>query len=456
MKPEIAFPFGSQKGSFRTEEVLDLKPKYSESKEWLKSLTSEEKTKFFMKRAEIVTFLGTKSFKDIPRLIADKDLRKTVSDEAYKRLGNMYGIEGSERQIEATINGFAKVADGAIYGLRRKDGGLLSDFADDLEMMNEVESTNNPVDLLLFSFNNNCCQRIRFEAKRKLQLMSLAGSIYQKERLANTGQKLVTFLRFLNENVWNSSGGKKIGDLEKAYILSTHSEQNGFICFETDILKDEAVRGLAMLKPNQKLTELSLREFAFGNKKILVYSSTREKSGAAKVLKLLRKGLEYPETAVDDEVGLMGVFESQKHMDFFVKKLTEAAARTDSHARCEEISDTLNGGKYEATSVGSSSEIKLRKFFLTFGVKKSEKEKEIIRVELIFFTPESYVNSLYQAEVCHREYEIRRLFDSGVAEWLFPEDIYKVKMQPTRAFLLEKARWEIEAPQRLLTYLKYA
>lgn len=451
MRPEIAFPFNSQNTPFRTETEVIFKP----SVDWYRTLTSEQRVKFFMKRNEITSLLGIKALSDIPTIINDEDRRKAITKEVYKRLGNMYGIEGSDREVEATIDGFGKIADGVIHGLRNEDGGLLSDFARDFQMMNEVETNNNPVDLLLLSFNQNYGQRIRFEAKRKLQLMSLAGAIYQKERIANNGEKLASFLNFLDDNVWVSNGKKK-GDLETEYILSTHDKENGFACTETTILTEAEANQLTAIEPNQKLTRIDLREFLYGTRKILAYSSLREKSGAAKVLKLLRKGLEYPETAVDDEVGLMGVFKSRVHIDHFVEKMQTAAANIGTHLRCEEISDTLNGGKYAANNVGSSKDIKFRKFFASMGIKKSEKEKEIIRAELVFFTPKAYVDSLYQAGTCHREYEIKRLFDSGVAEWLFPEDIYGYKMDSVRDFLMEKTRREIETPQVLTTHLKAA
>jgi len=34
--------------------------------------------------------------------------------------------------------------------------------------------------------------------------------------------------------------------------------------------------------------------------------------------------------------------------------------------------------------------------------------------------------------VSHDEYEVRRIFDSGVAEFLFPQDIYLLDMQDLR------------------------
>ena len=47
-----------------------------------------------------------------------------------------------------------------------------------------------------------------------------------------------------------------------------------------------------------------------------------------------------------------------------------------------------------------------------------------MRVEFIIHTNQSWVNYMYQRDVAHDEYEVKRIFDSGVAELLFPHDIY--------------------------------
>ena len=52
MRPEIAFPFNSQGGPFRTEENVTLKP----SVDWYRTLTPEQRVKFFMKRNDLILF----------------------------------------------------------------------------------------------------------------------------------------------------------------------------------------------------------------------------------------------------------------------------------------------------------------------------------------------------------------------------------------------------------------
>jgi hypothetical protein len=71
-----------------------------------------------------------------------------------------------------------------------------------------------------------------------------------------------------------------------------------------------------------------------------------------------------------------------------------------------------------------------------------------MRVELIIHTNQSYLNYLFQKDIAHDEYEVKRIFDSGVAEFLFPNDIYNLDMPQIRQALLEQFRKRIEESGR--------
>ena len=62
----------------------------------------------------------------------------------------------------------------------------------------------------------------------------------------------------------------------------------------------------------------------------------------------------------------------------------------------------------------------------------------------IIHTNESWVNYLYQREVAHDEYEVKRIFDSGVAELLFPQEIYFLNHQTVRNNMIALFRRQIE------------
>jgi hypothetical protein len=101
----------------------------------------------------------------------------------------------------------------------------------------------------------------------------------------------------------------------------------------------------------------------------------------------------------------------------------------------EDVADTLSGGSHESRSAGSSAQTKMFKFFARMGG---------MRVEFIVHTNESYLNYMYQRGVSHDEYEVRRIFESGVAELLFPQDIYVLDMSDKKDKLVAWFRRRIE------------
>ena len=153
------------------------------------------------------------------------------------------------------------------------------------------------------------------------------------------------------------------------------------------------------------------------------------------MLKLLRKNEKNPATAVDDELGLMAVLNSVSDVKRFLRHLTKSAVRADSFMTLEDISDTLTRGEYGGSATGSSAKTPMLKFFARLGG---------MRVEFIIHTNRSYLNYIYQRDVAHDEYEVKRIFDTGVAEFLFPSDIYHLNMEKIRSIQLARFRKQIE------------
>ena len=385
-------------------------------------------TKYRNFRNQIFVFLDVCSFGEIKKLLGQRKKWPEIDRRAYLLLGNMFGIKGSEREIIATINNYSRTADGVIRYLRNK---VLAGYSSHVEMTNEIDAISSPVELLLIIFDNRYHQKARFEAKRKLVLMSLAGSIDQRERETDIENKFTRFLNFLNRYVWSREA--KIGELEIVYLLSKHEKEN-FTCQAYDIVSRDQAEQIE-LKPGEKLTLLKRRRFSHNGRQIPIYVSIRKKPPEAKVLKLLRKGEENPAVAVDDELGLMGVLESSQQIKIFQQHLTSSAIAANSFMALEDISDSLSGGKRVAKNIGSSPKTAMLKFFARLGG---------MRVEFIVHTYESYLNYIYQRDVSHDEYEVKRIFDSGVAELLFPKSIYFLDMKKIRDRQLISFRRQIE------------
>ncbi|MBF0264224.1 MAG: hypothetical protein HQL46_03065 [Gammaproteobacteria bacterium] len=418
-----------QNGPFRVNDDLSYGHVFTaHSRNWIRTFCLEPVTvtKYRAVREHIFDLLQVDNYQDIPKLFDKKvDIIKR-SQRAYTLLGNLYGIQGDANEIQSRIKSYASSADAVISYLKNK---VLNNQCSNIELSNEIETTHNPVELLLIIFNPQYHKKSRFEAKRKLVLMGLAASIDQRERETDIENKFSNFLNFLNRYVW--SPALKIGELQNAYLHSFH-DLDEFSCTKVDIV--ENIPG--KLGEREKLTMVKRRLFQFNDKHIPVYVTVRKKDSAAKILKLLRKNEKNPAVAVDDELGLMAVLDCTADIKHFVKHLTKSAVKADSIMVLEDITDTLTGGYYHASSTGSNSHTPMLKFFARLGG---------MRVEFIIHTNETYLNYRYQRGVAHDEYEVRRLFDSGVAEFLFPEDIYQIDMSYIKQSQLDSFRKKIES-----------
>ena len=102
----------------------------------------------------------------------------------------------------------------------------------------------------------------------------------------------------------------------------------------------------------------------------------------------------------------------------------------------EDIIDTLNGSNgHSSSNIGSSSSTPMMKFFARMGG---------MRVEFIVHTNKTYLDYMYKKDVSHDEYEVKRIFDSGVADLLFPREIYHLDMTAARNQLIRWFRQRIE------------
>lgn len=424
------FSLLEQSGPFRTgHKPPNLRPFSREARIFAKRLAKGGmSTKYRILRNQIFEFLDIKSFADIGELLRDPKRQAEVDARAYRLLGNMFGIEGNEREVVSRINTYSRTADGVINYLK---GKVLASLASYIEMTNEIDTCKSPVALLLILFDNRYHKKARFEAKRKLILMNLAGSIDQRERETDVEAKFSQFLGFLNEHVWSKKA--KIGELEIVYLLSEHDPES-FACTKVEVVgRDKALT--VKENGNRKLTLVKRRRFVVDGKEIPIYVSVRKKQSEAKVLKLLRKGEENPSVAVDDELGLMGVVDSVADVKSFQRHLTKSASSSGTLMTLEEVMDTLSGGRHESSSVGSSAMTQMFKFFARMGG---------MRVEFIVHTNRSYLNYIYQRDVSHDEYEVKRIFDSGVAQLLFPKDVYEIDIAEKKEDLISWFRRRIE------------
>lgn len=361
----------------------------------------------------------------ISRLINDREAKENASKNVYEWFGNMYGIEGGPEMIASKFREYARQANETISGITQHD--KIAIYPIRFEIANEVQAKDNPVDLMLLALDTRYDARVRFEAKRKLELMDLAAKIDHRENKINTRASYGLFTDFLDENVWLPT--MKRGAAEFDYLLSSH-DPNTDACTEAIVL-DEKQKEDAIIQEGQRLTLLPRRKFESNGKEIPIYFTSREKPRESQILKLLRKGAENPALAVDDEIGLMGVLECVEDVKAFKKKLRKSATDAGSMLTFEEIEDTLTGGEHIPSSIGSSSEVHMFKCFVRVNG---------ARIEMILHTNKTYLDYKYKSGVAHEEYETKRLYDSGVMELLFPPNIYNYDLEQMESSTLENVR----------------
>jgi len=419
LSDQSIFAAMKQDSCFAVEESVSLDRPFSQQhREWVKRLLADQvqTTKYRAVRSQVFNLLQVNDFASIGQLLTEKQLRQQTRERAHRLLARLFNIEVEAHQIQTKLHEFSSTADAVINYLRNK---VLAPYAPHFEISNEISTTADPVGLLLTVFDDRYHKKVRFEAKRKLVLMNLAGAIDQRERESDIESRFAGFLRFLNAYVWSPQ--LRIGEHRPAYLLSEHDPAD-YRCTDVRVIDMDTAKGME-LTAGQRLTFVKRRLFRVGTKDIPVYVSVRKKDPAAKVLKLLRKNEKNPAVAVDDELGLMAVLDGRAEVTRFVEHLTKAAVSSGVLMTLEDISDTLTGGGYAAKSTGSSSDTRMMKFFARLGD---------ARVEFIIHTNRSYLDYHFRNGVSHDEYEVRRIFDSGVAEFLFPKDIYWLDMRDLR------------------------
>ncbi|MEJ2310038.1 MAG: hypothetical protein P8Z31_03610 [Gammaproteobacteria bacterium] len=422
---QSVFAAMKQNGPFAVTERISLDRPFSrEQREWVKSLVSDQvlMTKYRAVRSQIFNLLQVEDYAGLQKLRDDPDLRQACTRRAYSLLGRLFNIEGEAHEVQNHIRDYAHTADAVIDQLRNR---VFSPYAAHIEISNEIGTTVDPVELLLMFFDDRYHQKVRFEAKRKLVLMNLAGAIEQRERETDIESRFAGFIRFLNDYVW--SPRMRIGEHQLVYLLSEHDPED-YRCRGVRVIDPETAANLA-LQAGQRLTFVKRRMFQAGAREIPVYVSVRKKNPASKVIKLLRKNEKNPAVAVDDELGLMAVLDGRVEVTRFVDHLSKAAVRSGVLMTQEDISDTLTSGSYNSSATGSSAATPMLKFFARLGD---------TRVEFIIHTNRSYLDYNLKRGVSHDEYEIRRIFDSGVAELLFPQDIYQLDMTALRDELINR------------------
>lgn len=373
---------------------------------WYRSLNPEQMVLYSILQAETFGLLGITSFDQLQALIEHPQNRKAASVQFSRQMGMIYGVKGRER-IKQKCDDFGACANTVRDNLQL---ALSYSGSPNLEMTNEIRAKNNPIDLLLIALDGSWPSRARWDAKVKLQFMSLAAAIDRRQREIGIESQFERFVGWMREWVWAAGSD----DFPGVYLVSTH-DPDTWACTGTHWVGEEEGVGLE-LPPFHKKNHLIRRSIRTdADKQVDVYVTTRDKPLVNKVEKMFRKKAEDPVIAVDDDTGLMAVINNISHIRYFISHLASRGYQSNYPIIIEAISNTLDGRRYEGNH-GSSPDLRMLKFFVRLANE--------MRIEFIIHTPETYAESLTRKGVSHYEYMQNRLYESGVPDMVFKKKYF--------------------------------
>lgn len=458
---------------FRTLESLRQNP-FLTAKE-IAHLQPNDRSNVTANLQDIKLLLDIESFTEVPRILKEStEDRAERIDKANKKLAAQYGItDQSASAINDTVSRYGTMANTVIQTLLDKE---LSEVSSALETSNDVESCNDPVELILMTFDDEYAPQVRFEAKRKLELMKLIAKVESREKRYSYIDQQQDLDTFLTEHVFTQETGKgQKGRLTSDYLLSTFDEKTGE-CTEVKVLSmnefdvDVKNRTYRMkqteehhptevnsngytpnetfdILPDQKLKRIQRRAFTYNGRKIPIYIQNPLKEVEKKVLKTIRRGVDDPNTAIDDDVRMMCVFDKAEDARIFITHMQKCANEAGSRIEIGQIENTLNGEERSVKAGGLKNGGSKKIHWMKFDMSFAQPGKMPLNAEVQFFTNKTWMNYLYEPGVAHEEFAVSRFFgkddERGAADLLFPYKFYDVDMKIAREEKLLLVREEL-------------
>lgn len=396
---------------------------------WYQGLDPERIILHTLLTGQVFGLLGVSSLYQIQSIIEQPELKQAASDRLMTQLSLVHGVRSLD-EMKKKCQQYSTYADTTRDRLQE---ALSYPGSINLEMVNEIRAKSDPTDLLLIALDGQWTPKARWDAKVKLQCMGLSASIDRRRREIGIEDQFERFVDWMHERIWNPDLLHSESNGE--YLVSTHNPQT-WACTATQWVNEKEGTKLR-IGPFQKKTHLPRRSFkAETGRDVDVYVTVRDKPWENKIEKMLRKRAEDPTIAVDDDTGLLAVFNDIRDIRQFIRHLTDQGYQSNYPIIIENISYTLNGGNYDG-KLGSSPKTRMMKFFVRLANE--------MRIEFIVHTPDTYAESLYMRDVAHQEYRVNRLFESGVPELVFPPKYFKnFDINESRRHGIRRTRAEIE------------
>jgi len=391
--------------------------------------------KYRLLRKQVLNILGLKDLSEAPTLFKDEARKKTLNENFINMITKQYGIRELDfAEREALVGDAFRLADRVVDRFEHPENGLFKQYHTAINITDEVRAINNTIDLILLMFSPRASQTAQYEARRKLALADISLRVLiDKQKKENVNDD---FLRILNTHLFNGI----IGTSANIEILSTHSPKNYEVTKICELRPNEKI-DKKDLGENTRYTRLGIRYLKIGDKSIPVNIDWRTKSDEDIVIKLMRKNEKNPRI-IDDYFGAKMVFRNKKEIYLFLEEMQTVMAKLGICISYDDVSDTIEQGcRYQTNNHGSSTKLEIIKaHFILNGQ----------RIELQLHTLKSFLDYRYHKETgFETAYLFNRLFDSGVVDMMYPENVYNISHQAIKKALIKHQKNQICDTARL-------
>ncbi len=393
---------------------------------WRESLTIGERIEFTTLRANVLELFGVENLPQIRDVVADPQRKADRTVEANRIIAKKFGIRGSDEFIKAQIDEYYKTA----VRERREEAAKLG-MSTPFELSNAVALTSNVLELFHLAFFNKD-KRIRFEAGKILDGMDAVAAADSVRREEETTRFLaspettavhvdkegeeadpdVSAINAVLDGHFYSSAPPE----EPALFKSKHAKDDFRTLEITRIPKKQA--RIARFKDPGDMhlwTDIPERVIDYDGTQILAYTTVRKKTTESTTRKARRKGTKNIRKAVEDTIAMRVVVENKADIPKVHEKLVQAFADAGHSFTILELQDSLSGGGYAIRNPGSSEDLQV----INLGARAGHWTLEIQYTDYF-----GIIDSTTRRGVARADFELNRLYESGVPQHDFPEWIY--------------------------------
>lgn len=433
MNPEQSLP--TPEATLRRDHIASMLSEegpYSVSNGFLSGYRDADpslRNRFKADLALVTNLLGAQSLTQAKEALDSGGAETTEKHRINKRALSIYFPKkdvdswkeaGRQKKIEQ----YSSIADAFINSYMRT--GVWEPFSQITDLSEEVQSTKTIPGLFAIVFSDQYDPKVRFEAKRKLVLMSLAAALDVRSNELAEQDRYPEFTKFLNDFIWHKepegTGATRAIDVLSRHSYDSFEVQGAPEELTTTEQREQARRRIAHQHPKKggyvlRLSSFNQRHINHKGELIPVYQDSRQKNLLSRMAKMIRKGEEDPSVAVQDTTGLLMVVRDQADAYKLLRHIASGGNSRSSLIKIEDLEDTLDGGEYSAKSSGSSPKVKQLKFIA---------RQAGMSMEMIIHTYQTYLDYQYKDGVAHEEYQVKRMLESGAFGLLFPDNLYHI------------------------------